>query len=107
MIPAALQPQPAYQAEPILLPTCEPRKPRTRCDSRHVAERDDTWASPLDVLRLRSDAAFSRQYQGAANLTSSVSVDYTANLRCTQLSSATSYPTVALPRGRSRSAFSV
>jgi len=74
----------------MLIPAAELAKPGRQCDSRHVAERDDTWASALDVFALKSDAAFSREYQGAASLTRSVSVDYTANLRCTHMSSATS-----------------
>jgi len=44
----------------------------------------------LDVFVEKSDAAFNREYQGALDLTGGVCVDYTANLRCTHMSSATS-----------------
>jgi hypothetical protein len=78
-----------YQPEWLNLPSLARLKPNRDCDSRHVAQRDDTSASALDVLLPKSDAAFSREYQSADKLTSSVSVDYTANLRCTYMSSAT------------------
>jgi hypothetical protein len=76
--------------ESVVIPEVELPKPGKQCDSRHVVDRDDIWASPLDVFAWKSDAAFNREYQGAGSLTSSVSVDYTANLRCTHMSSATS-----------------
>jgi hypothetical protein len=52
----------------------------------------DTGGSGLDVSAQTSDAAFNREYQGDVQLTSGVSTDYTANLRCTYLSSASPTP---------------
>jgi len=63
-----------------------------QCEFRHMVKERDTAGSGLDVLLLTSDAAFNCEYQGGVQLTSGVSIDYTANLRCTHLSSATSNP---------------